>query len=88
MIRFHTDDNFIADSPYLLMTSEVAWLAYFDRVARPEIDAKHKARKEHNSKAGDREARLVRHLRQGQSCRFWPEFITNAYAGHRNAIVG
>jgi len=88
MIRFHTGDNFIADSPYLLMTSEAAWLEYFDRVARPELNAKHKARQEHSRKAGDREARLVRHLRQGESYRFWPEFITNAYTGHRNGIVG
>ena len=87
VIRFHTGDNFIADSPYLLMTSEAAWLAYFARVAQPELDAKRKARKEHSRKAGDREERLIRHLRQGESYRFWPEFITNAYTGHRNGIV-
>jgi hypothetical protein len=99
LFQFHTGEHFMADSPYRLMASEAAWLGYFDRVATPDGDVKNQARTELGKKHGGKgrkiqaspssnsEARLVRHLRYGESPRFWPEFITNAYAGHRNGIV-
>jgi hypothetical protein len=99
VFQFHTGEYFLADSPYRLMASEAAWLEYFDRVAAPDGEVKNRARtepgkrpsgKERKNQASPRsnsEAQLVRHLRHGQSPRFWPEFITNAYAGHRNGIV-
>jgi len=99
VFQFHTGEHFIADSPYRLMASEAAWIEYFARVAAPDGDVKSRARTEPGKKHGGKErknqasprsnaeAHLVRHLRHGQSPRFWPEFITNAYAGHRNGIV-
>jgi len=99
VFQFHTGEYFIVDSPYRLMASEADWLGYFDRVAAPDGDVKNRARTETGKKHGGKErknqasprsnseAHLVRHLRHGESPRFWPEFITNAYAGHRNGIV-
>jgi hypothetical protein len=99
VFQFHTGDYFIADSPYRLMASEAAWLGYFARVAPPDGDVKNRARAEPRKKHGGKErknqtaprsnseALLLRHLRYGESPRFWPEFILNAYAGDRNGIV-
>lgn len=99
VFQFHTGEYFIADSPYRVMASEAAWLGYFARVAPPDVDVKNRARAEPGKKHGGKErkdhaaprsnseALLVRHLRYGESPRFWPEFILNAYAGDRNGIV-
>ena len=89
--RLHTGAHFLADSPYLLLTSEAEWLAYFARIAGPEPNTTHQQKKEFGKKSApksDGEARLVRHLRQGEDYRYWPTFIMNAYAGERNGIVG
>jgi hypothetical protein len=97
VFRYH-DQHFAVDSPYLLMTSEAAWLEYFDRVTEPERSVPHrpqerakkaggKKRLEHASPNSEREARLIKHLHFGESFTYWPEFFVNAYAAERNGIV-
>lgn len=101
VVRFLDGEQYIADSPYLLRKSEAHWLAYLERVTTPaaapspaSCTAKGRSKqrgrgdRQHQAPRGaDAEARLVRHLRQGAGPRYWPEFLMNAYAGHRNGIV-
>jgi hypothetical protein len=99
VIRFHTGQHFIAESPYVLKTAEAEWLAYFARISSLSVNSeahRNTSGKKKSNQSGkkptppsqdDSKIRLERHLRNGHSPQFWPEFITNAYDGERNGIV-
>jgi len=77
VLRFHTGEHFIIESPYCLLASEEQWLEYFARAApaSPSTPRPYDERL------------LRRHLKFGPSPKFWPQYIFDAYAGDRNGIV-
>jgi len=89
VIPFRESEQVISESPYLLLTAEAEWLAYLDRVwtGRPGAAKKMGKSAPSKQKGPSRNEVLVKHLREGSSFRFWPEFFVNAYADERNGIV-
>lgn len=94
------DRNYISDSPYLLDASIQDWLDYFERVtadapapaskatnAKSKLTSKQKAKLKAKQRAATPGDAVVRHLRFGESERFWLDYVMDGYKGVRRGIV-
>ncbi len=95
------DHSYICDSPYLLDAPINDWIAYLERAtspteaaAKPEpsaskskLTSKQKAKLKAKQRAASPAQDVVRHLKFGESERFWLDYVMDAYLGERNGIV-
>lgn len=92
--------HYIFDSPYLLKASEGAWLDYLERIAnkdeakpalnkepKHQLSSKQKARLKEKRRQTTPEQSIAKHLKFGDSERYWFDYVMDAYAGERRGIV-
>lgn len=93
--------SYISDSPYLLEASIQDWLDYFERAAsdatspapkttsaaKSKLTSKQKAKLKAKQRVATPNDAIVRHLRFGESERFWLDYVMDGYAGERRGIV-